>query len=70
MRLFQSNEGERIIIQFGNKELKLDGYVAGLEDGCVKIAEKPDGTGTIRYVPWPNPNVAYIGFGQHSGGVF
>ena len=60
--IFQTYEGERVIIQFADKEIKLEGFFAGLEDDCVKIAARSDGTGTIHYMPWPNPNVAYIEF--------
>ena len=59
--LFQNHEGQRAIIQFSDKELKFDGWVAGIEDGCVKLSAAPKG-GAIRYMPWPNANIVSIEF--------
>lgn len=64
MKLFQDHEGERISIQFADKELRITGFVGGVENNCVKVSAGPNEVGNIRYVPWPNPSVAYIEFSQ------
>ena len=60
MNLFQNNQGERIAIEFDTK--RIDGFIAGTEDGCVKLTSNPEGKGTVKYVPWPNSNVLYVEF--------
>ena len=62
MKLFQDHEGERVNIQFTQKDLDLRGYIMGIENDCIKISSSPDGKGTIRYMPWPNVNVAFVEF--------
>jgi hypothetical protein len=70
MKLFQDHEGERVNIQFTQKDLDLRGYIMGIENDCIKISHSPDGKGTIRYMPWPNLNVAFIEFlpAEQTGG--
>ncbi len=62
MKLFQGHEGERVKIQFSEKELDIRGFIMGIENDCIKISNSADGKGTIRYVPWPNSNVAFVEF--------
>jgi len=62
MKLFQDHEGERVKIQFSAKELEIHGFIAGVENDCIRINNSPDGKGKTRYVPWPNSNVAFIEF--------
>jgi hypothetical protein len=58
MTLFQNHEGERVAIEFETK--RIDGFIAGVEEGCIKLTSAPEGKGTVKYVPWPNPAVLYV----------
>jgi hypothetical protein len=60
MSWFQDNEGQRVAIEFEIK--RIDGYIAGMENGCVKLTSAPEGKGTVKYIPWPNPNILYVEF--------
>ena len=60
MELFQGHEGERIAIEFEAK--RIDGYIAGIDNGCVRLTSSPDGKGTVKYVPWPNSSVLFVEF--------
>jgi hypothetical protein len=60
MRLFQDNEGQRVAIEFDTK--RIDGYLAGMENECVKLTSTPEGKGIVKYVPWPNANILYVEF--------
>ena len=62
MKLFQDHEGERVMMQCGDKDLKVDGYVMGIMENCVLLSGSPDGKGSRKFVPWPNPNVVSIEF--------
>ena len=62
MNLFKDHEGERVNIQFSQKDLDLRGFIVGIENDCVKISNSPDGKGPVRYMPWPNLNVAFVEF--------
>ena len=70
MKLFQDHEGERVKIQFSEKELDIRGFIMGIENEFIKISTGPDGKGTIRYMPWPNSNVAFVEFlpSEQAGG--
>jgi hypothetical protein len=70
MKVFQDNEGQRVAIEFENK--RIDGYIAGMENECVKLTSAPEGKGTVKYVPWPNANILYVellGSDQNRGKV-
>jgi hypothetical protein len=58
--LFENRDGERVAIEFETK--RIDGFVAGVENDCVKLTSSPDGKGTIKYVPWPNSAVLFVEF--------
>jgi hypothetical protein len=60
MRMFQNNEGQRVVIEFERKSI--DGFIAGVENECVKLTSAPDGKGTVKYIPWPNANILYVEF--------
>ena len=70
MKLFQDHEGERVKIQFSEKELDIRGFIMGIENDCIKLSNSPEGKGTIRYIPWPNSNVAFVEFlaSEQTGG--
>ena len=72
MKLFQDHEGERVIMQCSDAEVKIDGFIIGIVEGCIHLAASPDGKGTNKYVPWPNPNVVSIEFigKRNQGGVY
>ena len=60
MKVFQDNEGQRVAIEFEKK--RIDGYIAGMENECVKLTSAPEGKGTVKYIPWPNANLLYVEF--------
>jgi hypothetical protein len=62
MKLFEDHHGERVLIQCGSKELRIDGFLMGLYEGCLILASAPDGKGQHKYIPWPNPNIVSIEF--------
>ena len=63
MKLFQDHEGERVIMQCaGDKDLKVDGYIIGMMEGCLYLSESPEGKGTHKFVPWPNQNIVSLEF--------
>ncbi len=72
MSLFQDHEGERVIMQCSDNDLKIDGYIIGLQDNCVHISSGPDGKGTHKFVPWPNPNIVSLEFISKNtvGGIY
>ena len=72
MTLFQNHEGERVIMQCSDKDLKIDGYIMGIQHDCIHLSAGPEGKGSQKFVPWPNSNVVSIEFisKDHTGGVY
>ena len=60
MQFFQNSKGQRVAIEFETK--RIDGYIASIEDGCIKLTSAPEGKGTVKYIAWPNANILYVEF--------